>query len=144
MFSALMWSHRSRPQTVMHILSVQTNQQYDKPSAFENRRSPLAQWNVQAMEIWKNLLDPHSLSAQWIYKEQQSWLCTWHMPMHVTNTVRSTTPVFLYFALTKACGLWGLYSNKRLIEVDFFVLSSFDRSISPVLWWMASLGAFPA
>lgn len=51
---------------------MQKNQQYDKPSAFENKLSPLAQWNVQAMEIWKNLLDPHSLSAQWIYKEQQS------------------------------------------------------------------------
>lgn len=47
---------------------MQINQQYDKPAAFETRRSPLAQWNVQAMEIWKNLLDPHSLSAQWIYR----------------------------------------------------------------------------
>lgn len=37
---------------------MQTNQQYDKPSAFENKLSPLAQRNVQAMEIWKNLLDP--------------------------------------------------------------------------------------
>lgn len=43
----------------MQILSAQTNQQCDGPSAFENRLSPLAQWNVQAMEIWKNLLDPH-------------------------------------------------------------------------------------
>ena len=54
---------------------------------------------------WKNgktCPTPHLLSAQWIYKEQQSRLCTWHMPMHVTNNVRATKPVSLYFVSTKA------------------------------------------
>lgn len=91
-----------------NLVNAKKKNQYDEPSAFENRRSPLAQWNVQAMKIWKNLLDPHSLSAQWIYKERQSCLCTWHMSMHVTITARATTPFSLYFALTKACGLLGL------------------------------------
>lgn len=47
----------------MQILSVQTNQQYDKPNAFQNRRSPLAQWNVQAMEIWGKKLARPPLDA---------------------------------------------------------------------------------
>lgn len=100
----------------MQISSVQTNRQYVKPIAFENRRYPLAWRNVQAMEIWKNLLDPHSLSAQWIYKEKQSWLCTWHMPLLVSNTMRTQTLFFLYLALTKVCGLPG---NNRHGGVDF-------------------------
>lgn len=54
---SLTWSHHLWP-IDSHAQSVQINQQYDKPTTFENRCSPLAQWNVQAMEIWKNLLPP--------------------------------------------------------------------------------------
>ena len=104
-YPVLMWNHPSRPQTVNQMSSVQTNQQDDESSEFENRRSPLVQWNVQAMEIQRNFFDPCLLSAQWIYKEQQCWLCTWCVPIHVT------TPVFFYFIIDHS--LWPVRLLKK-------------------------------
>lgn len=138
MSSVLMWSHHSQTQTVQTSL-VNAN----KPTVW------------QAKCIWKQTL-PFSPEECASYGNMEKLARPPIRCLH-NGFTKSNRASFvhgtclcmslilwgpqhqfpLYFALTKACGLWGLCWSR------FSVLTSFDRSISPVFWWMPSLGAFP-
>lgn len=131
MHSALMRSHRSRPQTVAQISLVQTSQRFWKQTP---RFIPVECASYGNME--KHGWPPYLLSVQCIYKEQQSWLCAHHNSFPLFSIHRfvacersggtSLTLIPLCsVVLTEACHLWfvGCYPSggySRLTPPPFF------------------------
>ena len=107
----------------------QTNSNDSTPSACENRLSPLAQRNVQAMEIWKNLLDPpNGCLHNGFTKSNRAGFVPGTCPCTSLILRGPQHPFSLYFASTK--GLW-LARAPEICECSPCSLV-FDRSVSPV------------
>lgn len=85
------------PHTAMQFLSVQTNQQYGRPSAFANRCSPLTLWNVQSYgNTEKCSRPPFAVCTMDLQRPTELLLFLGHAPTRYNS--------FLYFVLTIACG----------------------------------------
>lgn len=120
MHSALMRSHRSRPQTVAQI------------SLFANK----------PMVLKTNApLYPSGMCKLWKYGK--TWLtplfavCTMHL-QKATELALCTSQQFSFIFHPQVCSLWAFWGNEP--HTDTFVLCGFDRSMSPVICWMLSLG----
>lgn len=162
MHSALMRSHRSRPQTVAQISLVQTSQRFWKQTP---RFIPVECASYGNME--KHGWPPYLLSVQCIYKEQQSWLCAHHnsFPLfsihrfvaceHSGGTSLTLIPL-CSVVLTEACHLWfvGCYPSggySRLTPPPSFPAS--DTVVSGAVatavscladTWRGPVDSFPA